>query len=586
MKGLYLKNGKVGYRYIPKVACTSIKEKIYEIENNKKFNREEYKKHIHQYMNHQHLKPITECDFRFIVVRDPVKRFLSAFSNRIGYYKELSKEYIKENTPELLNEIKIFNPNIKEFINNFHTYMKVPVIHHHFCPISDFLEGEDLSFFSKVYKMEKLNELESDLSVIYGTDIQFEKTQTGGKKIDIGSLKRSDLDLIINFYNDDYALLNDMYSPSEAVNEWKIKSNSDSEAPFIIWTLRRCGGTNLGEALFKASKFNAVQHEPFNGDRIFGHITRSWSNTKDKELLYKNIREVLEKKPLIKHCFEIIPDEVNEALVKISSELNYKHLFLYREHPTDRLLSLNYAQTTGIWGKEHKNTVKLDEKIFDKPVDINRLIKHEQDSRRKIKLIHRNINKLHANPLALTFESLYQGAYEYSESLVMSTFKCLGLKFDDISPNTLKKMLRGGGQGTKEDYLRFPGADNLKEQANKLPRLLLAPPLKIANLEIDNTIGTDHFELWDGMPATEAGRSYLSGIILTKDESEILIMNEYGDKIKITTKLPSPKIKLLYPDNKKSANSRFLTTPIEKGKYYIKINKNGRFKTKAQFDFI
>lgn len=585
MKGLIFLNKKIGYCFIPKTACTSIKEELYRLEYNIEFKNTNHNgKHIHDFTGQHHRGNIDSCEFKFLVIRDPIKRFLSCYSNRVLFHKELSKEYIKKTHPELISHIKKFNPTLNEFIENIGDYIKVDSIRHHVKPMVEFLDRKKLDFFDKVYKIEETSNLEADLSSITCNKVSFGRKQTEGRKIKPSELSWDNLKFLIEFYKEDYKLLAKIYPIENIIKDWEKENKQEN--PFIIWTLRRSGGTNLGEALFKASKFNAVQHEPFNDDRIFGNITKYWKETQDKEVLHTSIREILKQKPLIKHCFEIIPDEINEALVKISSEFNYNHLFLYREYPTDRLLSLNYARTTGIWGKEHKNTVKLDEKTFEKAVDIKRLIIHEQDSRRKIKLIHDSLNKLHTNSLSVTFESLYQGAYEYSESLVTSTFESLGLKANNITPKTLNKMLRGGSQGTKEDYLRFPGSDKLKELAGEFPRLLLTPSLKIENLEIDNTIETDHFELWNAMPAISSSHSYLSGIALIPEDSEIVIFDEDKNIIETRTELPSPRIKSIYPNNKKSENSRFLSTPVKEGKYYIKIKKGNIFKTKAQFELI
>ncbi len=44
--------------------------------------------------------------------------------------------------------------------------------------------------------------------------------------------------------------------------------------PFIIWTLQRTGGTNLTVRLVELSGLESFPHEPFNIERIHGHITK------------------------------------------------------------------------------------------------------------------------------------------------------------------------------------------------------------------------------------------------------------------------------------------------------------------------
>ena len=43
-----------------------------------------------------------------------------------------------------------------------------------------------------------------------------------------------------------------------------------TKRPFIIWTLRRTGGTIL------AAHIGVKHHEPFNKDRIFGDVSKAW----------------------------------------------------------------------------------------------------------------------------------------------------------------------------------------------------------------------------------------------------------------------------------------------------------------------
>lgn len=578
MKGISLNKSQVGYRYIPKVACTSIKEKLYEVEYGRKFKREEVGKHIHQYMNHEHLESIDECDFRFIVVRDPVKRFLSAFSNRVSFYKELSKEYIQKNCPDLLGEIFVFNPDIKKFIKDFHKYIKVPTIYHHFGPISNFLDYNDLSYFTKVYGMEGLNELERDLSDFYGKEIQFEKTQTGGSKskVDIGDLSRDELEFIIDFYKDDYVLLNEMYPVSKIIKEWEVKNNCEVERPFIIWTLRRCGGTNLGEALFKASKYNAIQHEPFNGDRLYGEVTKAWIEHKDLDKLYKSIECILEERPLIKHCFEIIPDEINQALLELSCKFGYKHIFLYREYPTDRLLSLNYAQVTGVWGKEQKSQKNIDSLMFGSPVDVSRLIKHEHDSRRKMKLVYNSMIGKGIEPLSVTFESLYSCTYEYSRNLVLSLFGCLAMGENKPDDKHLKRMLRGGAQGTKNDYLVFPKADQLIEEAKKIERLTLNTPPDCKFQITDYAKELDVFELWKLASDVRIDYVYIEGVIFDKNfiDYKIFMDCDDGERVEIETGLDSPRVAAFFNQESDARFSRFLSVPFKakSGVVYLEID--------------
>lgn len=209
--GNVIRDGKIGYRDIPKTACTSIKIVLYSLQFNKDFERSNHGgKHIHQVMASLN-QPLNNAEFKFIVVRDPIKRFLSAYANRVIFHKELSFNFISKNHPDLLDEIKVFDPDLNQFIKYLDTYLKIKTIRHHIKPISNFLNGNDLTYFTNVYKLENLHELEKDLSNISGKKVVFGRFQTGGPKIKINELSSEQFKKLLNFYAKDYELLAGLY---------------------------------------------------------------------------------------------------------------------------------------------------------------------------------------------------------------------------------------------------------------------------------------------------------------------------------------------------------------------------------------
>lgn len=220
MKGYVLLDGKVGYRFIPKTACTSIKHALYELEENEKFSKEKHGMHVHRYINKNRVGSIDNCEERFIVIRDPIKRFLSAYGNRVTHHEELSEKYIKEKAEEYLNEIPFFDPNLQQFVDNLNTYLKVGVIRHHVKPISSFLQGDKLQCFTRIYRMENLNNLERDLSILYGKNVFFDRLQEKGKKHEVSDLTWGQLSKLLRYYKRDYVLLEGYYSKANIRREW------------------------------------------------------------------------------------------------------------------------------------------------------------------------------------------------------------------------------------------------------------------------------------------------------------------------------------------------------------------------------
>jgi len=248
------------------------------------------------------------------------------------------------------------------------------------------------------------------------------------------------------------------------------------ERPFIIWTLRRAGGTNLSRALFQLSRFSGIEHEPFNIDRIHGKIHLEWRDQKNRQHAARAIEAVLSGQPLIKHCLEIIPPVINEILAKTGTSLGYRHLFLYREFSTDRLLSLNYAQRTGVWGAKQKNEIKIDESIFEEVIDSARVLTHEGHCRGEMRRIHGILGELGAEIMCVSFEELYQNSsYEEAVTTARSVFDFLRIDSGELDDQFFADTLKGGGQGTKGEYLRFPGSEDFVSRSRMMERFNLTP---------------------------------------------------------------------------------------------------------------
>ncbi|WP_432472021.1 sulfotransferase family 2 domain-containing protein [Amphritea sp. HPY] len=235
MKGYLLSGGKLGYRYFPKVACTSIKTALYEIDEQKRFSRDESGMHIHQYVKMNKLAEMDGCERRFVVIRDPVKRLLSAYSNRVTYHKELSEKYIREKASKYYDTIPYFDPTLDQFVDNLGVYLNIGVIKHHVRPVSYFMEGEGLNYFTDVYRMEDISQFESDLSEVFEREVTFEHKQTGGKKLSLKDLSAGQVRKLLKYYKKDYTLLRNYYSEDAVWEEWKKENNcSNSSLKFQL----------------------------------------------------------------------------------------------------------------------------------------------------------------------------------------------------------------------------------------------------------------------------------------------------------------------------------------------------------------
>ncbi|WP_299548472.1 hypothetical protein [uncultured Tateyamaria sp.] len=125
-----------------------------------------------------------------------------------------------------------------------------------------------------------------------------------------------------------------------------------TEKPWLILTLRRTGGTSLTSFLAEVSQFPTIEHEPFNTDRIFGHITRDFLETGDMIAMQGAVKQAVARNPNIKHCVEIIPLEMTRALIDTCQAQGYGFMVLTRRDEARRMLSLLLAISTGAWGPE------------------------------------------------------------------------------------------------------------------------------------------------------------------------------------------------------------------------------------------
>ena len=225
------------YMPIPKVACTSIKTAIYALKYGDTFAQENHHgKHIHHFFERKTVN-IKSYKHRVIIVRDPVKRFLSAFGNRVKFHGELNKKAVKKNAHGLEAQLPFFNPNLGQFIEHFDIYEKVPTIKHHCRSLSSWV-GTDLTPFTHVYPIEKINQFEQLIKLQTNKDIIFPRMQEGGRKIPLHRLTEKHLNFLIEHFADDYQLLNGFYSREAIIKEWqddkRAHNNKNKKSPTIV----------------------------------------------------------------------------------------------------------------------------------------------------------------------------------------------------------------------------------------------------------------------------------------------------------------------------------------------------------------
>ena len=140
------------------------------------------------------LSEYVDYQFRFCVLRNPVKRLVSCFRNRVLDQKEL------ENT-----KYKHLESSFEQFVEMLpEVCASVPSIKHHASPHWNFV-GEDPAFYTNIYKFSEIEDLRKDLIEIAGRTVEFENTQSSNRATEI-TPSPATLKKIEEFYARDYEL--------------------------------------------------------------------------------------------------------------------------------------------------------------------------------------------------------------------------------------------------------------------------------------------------------------------------------------------------------------------------------------------
>ncbi|MCA0922806.1 sulfotransferase family 2 domain-containing protein [Pseudooceanicola nanhaiensis] len=200
---------KFSFFFTPKVACTSIKYMCFEIENDRPFEpfmANGVMKYVHEavypgrrFQDVQHAA--IKDHVRLAVVRDPIARFLSCYSNRVVHHKELS---VRKAGAKLKQFGLKPDPTLEEFANRFGAYRKCSdSIRHHTAPMVNFL-GKDPGYYENVYNLRDIGQCVERISQIVGRPLELGRHQTGGPKLSVDDLSPAQIDKLKQFYAVDY----------------------------------------------------------------------------------------------------------------------------------------------------------------------------------------------------------------------------------------------------------------------------------------------------------------------------------------------------------------------------------------------
>ncbi len=167
---IHLKKHKLTYISVPKIACTSLKNYFFEVENGFAFKpfRLNGKRHgIHQFAlspKFSMLKSNKMAGHRKItVVRDPWKRIVSCYANKVVAEKALHKIEFNRAQEKLG---LVCDPSLDNFVNLLEHYRAASLItRRHTQPLSHFL-GKDPDFFDRIFSIDQLPQMTEYVATI------------------------------------------------------------------------------------------------------------------------------------------------------------------------------------------------------------------------------------------------------------------------------------------------------------------------------------------------------------------------------------------------------------------------------------
>lgn len=207
----------VAFVGVPKCMSTSVLRSFYKLEHGAEFDRAAFGGNIHRFYRQRVADRVHAVEppdlpglaglWLFTIIRNPIRRLLSVYTNRVLAHRDVAKALAK--TPYATLEPV---PSADAFFCDLPRYRDhVPSIRHHTDPFAQFL-GPDLRGYDAVFQVEQAAEMQTTLSERLGRPFVLENEQRSGARLQFDDLSSAAQAQILTHTQPDFDLLAPFYS--------------------------------------------------------------------------------------------------------------------------------------------------------------------------------------------------------------------------------------------------------------------------------------------------------------------------------------------------------------------------------------
>jgi hypothetical protein len=325
---------KLGYQNIPKVATTSLFSWLHHFCGKGEAEKEKARKYFlsgeNSVVQKNTLEDVHEYKdyFKFSITRDPVKRFLSMYSNRVVFHRELSAQ--SKCAHRLEQAGLVFDPQLNELVENLESYLGcAQTILHHTRPMMDFL-GPDLSVYGRIADIGEVAKVIDEIKMFWaheGMNVLVEtapanlaRKQTGGPKLGLNALTPDSFECLLEYYREDYENI-----PTISLQEIKsqyieARDEIGDGEPVIFQALKQKTTTQQNKELSQHSpqltshRVSVKKESSSMIESLKLNIPRSFTTLNESFVL--NGAAILQSKLLSNEWALVLSDGVDERTIK------------------------------------------------------------------------------------------------------------------------------------------------------------------------------------------------------------------------------------------------------------------------------